>query len=82
MKFTPQYHVTATERKAIAFLLASGHTYARNRPNTKTYDIISGGSDGKTREYVVKIGSYYRHGIGENPKWSYQNCAVTMPAQA
>ncbi|GGG60966.1 hypothetical protein [Hymenobacter glacieicola] len=82
MKFiVPNHsHVTATERKAIAQMIAQGLTNARNKPNTKAYEVVSGGISEGAKRYKVRIATREKRWIGAEIKWHFSNCEVELPA--
>jgi hypothetical protein len=70
------YHLTAIEKKSIVQMINIGLTNATNRPNTKSYNVISGTQDGKEFIFKIKVGSKGTWTIGANVSWKFQNVTV------
>lgn len=70
------YHITQTEKRALSQILEAGQTYGKNRPNTKTYDFISGWIENGFWHYCVKIGTYATYTIGAKPRFDYQTVTI------
>ena len=70
------YHLTQTERASIKKVIESGHTFGRNKPNTKTYSIEKGWADNGNWHYTVKVGTFGTFTIGAAPRWDYQTVNI------
>ena len=55
IQLTSGYHITATEKKAIAQMIEAGYNYAHNRPKTKMYTIEKGWQENGYWHYKVHI---------------------------
>lgn len=67
LKIIKGYHLTSTERSAIKNMLQNDWTTARNKPNTKSYQITE-----RTPEQItLNIGSKAVWTIGDVARWRY-----------
>lgn len=73
IKLIEGYHITATEKRSIRQMLDAGYKTVRNRPNTKSYEIIEEFDDDR---YKIKIGTKATWTIGDVPKWQYSTVIV------
>jgi glycine cleavage system H lipoate-binding protein len=78
MQLIEGYHITQTEKKAIAQMIEKGYVQAHNKPNTKNYTVLQGTPKGKAWIYKIKIGTKARFSIGANIEWQYQTVTVKI----
>ena len=67
LKIIEGYHLTSTERSAIKNMLQNDWSTARNKPNTKSYQI----TERMPEQITIKIGSKAVWTIGDVPRWRY-----------
>lgn len=76
IKLIEGFHITQTEKKSIASMLQNGWVFCRNKPNTKTYEILQGTPLGCKYHYKIRIGSFYTASPGKGPQWEYTICLI------
>jgi len=76
MKVIKCIHLTQTEIRSIKQMLQMGLTSARNKTNTKTYEVIQGTPNKQGYEYKIKIGSYITAWCELRPTWQYQTVTI------
>ena len=75
-KLIKGYHITQVEIRSIKQMIEIGLTSARNRTNTKNYEIIQGTPNKQGYEYRIRIGSKFEKWYGEGVKWHYSEVTI------